>query len=179
MSKRKIPLPASSLKVEHLPVEFDLPISVYKGIEKIISAHALLETIVLDLVFVLMKIEPPEGRIALGYRSAIERFKLVRQLLDLRGITIADFNLNEMENGIGDCCAMRDQVAHGIWVRKNGILGLRLTKGGYELKDGYRSRAIIPQGMDVPDNYYDRAKEIIKSTIAEVQHFTVAVQAAL
>jgi len=75
-AKRKIPLPASPQKVEHLPVEFDLPPSVYKGIGKIISAHALLETIVLDLVFVLMKIEAPEGRIALGYRAAVERFKL-------------------------------------------------------------------------------------------------------
>jgi hypothetical protein len=122
-SKRKVPLPASPEKVAHYPVETDLPHNVYKGIGKIISIHALLETIVSDLVFLLMKVEAPEGRTALGYRSAGEQFKLVRKLLDLRGIVIADFNLNEMTDGIGDCCTIRDQMAHGIWVRKDGVLG--------------------------------------------------------
>jgi hypothetical protein len=178
-SKRKVPLPASSEKVSHLLVEVDLPQSVYKGIGKIVSMHALLETIVSDLVFILMKVNAAEGRTALGYRSAGEQFKLVRKLLDLRGIVIAGFNINAISDGIDDCCTMRDQMAHGIWMRKDGILGLRLTKGGFESDEGYRSRAITPEGMRVPPEYYEQAREIIKSTVAEVQHFTVAVKSAL
>jgi hypothetical protein len=174
-----VPIPASSEKVEHLPVEIDLPQGVYKGIGKIISIHALLETIVSDLVFVLMKVNAAEGRTALGYRSAGEQFKLVRKLLDLRGIAPTNFNINSISDAIDDCCTIRDQMAHGIWVRRNGFLGLRLTKGGFESDEGYRSRAITPEGMEVPPEYYDQAREIIKSTIAEVQHFTVAVRTAL
>ena len=97
----------------------------------------------------------------------------------MRGITLTDFNLNEIEGAIGDCCAMRDQMAHGIWVRRNGVLGLRLTKGIFESEEGYRSRTITPQGMEVPVEYYDQARETIKSTIAEVQHLIVAVKTAL
>jgi hypothetical protein len=178
-SKRKIPLPAASEKVEQLPVAVDLPQGVYKGIGKIISIHALLETIVSDLVFILMKVSAAEGRTALGYRSAGEQFKLVRKLLDLRGIDITGFNINAISDAIGDCCTIRDQMAHGIWVRRNGFLGLRLTKGGFESEEGYRSRAITPEGTEVPPEYYEQARDIIKSTIAEVQHFTIAVKDAL
>jgi hypothetical protein len=179
-SKRKIPLPHSPEKVVHYPVVVDLPQSVYKGIGKIISIHALLETIVSDLVFILMKVNRAEGRTALGYRSAGEQFKLVRKLLDLRGIVIKkDFSINAISDQIDDCCTIRDQMAHGIWVRKDGILGLRLTKGGFQSEQGYRSRAITPEGLQVPLEYYEQAREIIKSTIAEVQHFTVEVQSFL
>lgn len=178
--KRKIPLPASPEKVAHYRVEIKLPPGVYKGIGKIISIHALLETLVSELVFLLMRVEPAEGRTALGYRSAGEQFKTVRKLLDLRGIELPDFNINEIATGIEDCCTMRDQMAHGVWVRKpNGVLGLRLTKGGFESEEGYRSRAITPEGMQIPHEYYDQAREIIISTIAEVQHFTEAVKVAL
>jgi hypothetical protein len=74
-SKRKVPLPATSEKSEQLPVAVNLPQGVYRGIGKIISIHALLETIVSDLVFILMKISAAEGRTALGYRSAGEQIK--------------------------------------------------------------------------------------------------------
>jgi hypothetical protein len=178
-SKRRVPVPAASEKVEQLPVEIDLPQGVYKGIGKIISIHALLETVVSDLVYILMKITAAEGRTALGYRSAGEQFKLIRKLLDLRGIAPADFNINAISDQIDDCCTIRDQMAHGIWVRRNGFLGLRLTKGGFQSEEGYRSRAITPEGIAVPPEYYEQAREIIKSTIAEVQHFTVAVKAAV
>jgi hypothetical protein len=178
-SKRKVPLPATSEKSEQLPVAVDLPQGVYRGIGKIISIHALLETIVSDLVFILMKISAAEGRTALGYRSAGEQFKLVRKLLDLRGIALTNFNINAISDAIDDCCTIRDQMAHGIWIRRNGFLGLRLTKGGFESEEGYRSRAITPEGTEVPPEYYEQAREIIKSTIAEVQHFTAAVKGAL
>jgi hypothetical protein len=128
-SKRKVPLPDSPEKVAKYPVEIDLPPSVYKGIGKIISIHALLENVVSDLVFLLMKVNAAEGRTAFAYRSAGEQFKLVRKLLDLRGISVQEFNLNAITDQIDDCCMMRDQLAHGIWVKKDGVLGLRVTKG--------------------------------------------------
>jgi hypothetical protein len=178
-SKRKVPIPASTEKVEQLPIAVDLPQGVYRGIGKIISIHALLETIVSDLLFILMKISAAEGRTALGYRSAGEQFKIIRKLFDLRGISVKNYNINAISDAIDDCCTIRDQMAHGIWIRRNGFLGLRLTKGGFESEEGYRSRAITPEGMEVAPEYYEQAREIIKSTIAEVQHFTVEVQSYL
>jgi hypothetical protein len=178
-SKRKIPLPASDEKIALYPIEIDLPQSVYKGIGKIISIHAMLENVVSDLIFVLLKITAAEGRTAFAYRGAGEQFKLVRKLLDLRGIVLTDFNLNGISDAVDDCCTIRDQMAHGIWVRRDGILGLRVTKGGFESDEGYRSRAITPEGMHIPPEYYEKAREIIRSTIAEVQHFTAGVKVAL
>lgn len=178
-SKRKVPLPKSPEQIAHYPAVIDLPLSLYKGIGKIISAHAMLENVTSDLVFILMKVSAAEGRTAFEYRSASVQFKLIRKLLDLRGIVVTDYNLNAMTDQIDDCCMIRDQLAHGIWVRKDGRLGLRLTKGAFESEDGHRSRAITPQGMFVSNEYYDEARDMIINTIAVVQHFTSAVKSAL
>jgi hypothetical protein len=178
-SKRKVPLPASSEHTKYYPLEIELPLGVYKGIGKIISVHAMLENVVSDLVFILMKVSHAEGRTAFAYRSASEQFKLVRRLLDLRGIAIPGSDLNALTDNITYCCEMRDQMAHGIWARKDGVLGLRLTKGVFESKEGSRSRAITPQGMAVPREYFEEARTLIKDTIKQVQNFTVLVKDAL
>lgn len=175
--KRKVPLPHSPKKVVLYPAVVDLPQSVYRGIGKIISIHALLENTVSDLVFVLLKVDRAEGRTALGYRGASEQFKLVRKLLDLRGVVVGkEFNINAISDQIDDCCTIRDQMAHGIWIKKDEVIGLRVTKGGFQSDEGYRSRAISPEGFQIPPDYYEQAREIIKSTVAEVQHFTVEVR---
>jgi hypothetical protein len=80
--------------------------------------------------------------------ATVNRDLIIR--LDLRGIDITGFNANAISDAIGDCCTTRDQMAHGIWVRGNGFRGLRLTRGGIESEEGYRSRAITPEGAASP-----------------------------
>src|SRR5437016_2465202 len=129
MSKRRNPfIPASSHKVAQFTIEPDLPISIYKGVGKVITAHAILETMVSELVFDLMRVDYPAGRTAFPYSAASKQFTLARELIALRGIT-SSIDLVDLEDQIKDCTTARDQLAHGVWLRgKNGSLGLRLTE---------------------------------------------------
>jgi hypothetical protein len=55
MSKRKtrpLPLFASSGKAGIFPILVELPLSIYKGIGKVIAAHAALENLVSEIVFI-------------------------------------------------------------------------------------------------------------------------------
>src|SRR5207244_1433286 len=83
--KRTPPLPHSDNKVErHMPL-IDLPLTYYKGIGKVIQAHALLEAAVSELIFSLMRTRAPEGRVAFEYRAASTMFTVARRLLELHG----------------------------------------------------------------------------------------------
>jgi hypothetical protein len=89
---------------------------------------------------------------------------LVRSLLDVRGIK-PSINVVELEDQIRELCAARDQLAHGIWSELDGRVGLVRTKGTYETAEGRRSRAVLPQGMNLPEGYFDKTREVILSTI--------------
>ena len=52
------------------PIEIDLPLNIYKGIGKVLSAHAILEQLVSEIVFELMKVDYKAGRTAFPYRAA-------------------------------------------------------------------------------------------------------------
>jgi hypothetical protein len=89
---------------------------------------------------------------------------LVRSLLDVRGIK-PSINVVELEDQIRELCAARDQLAHGIWSELDGRVGLVRTEGTYETAEGRRSRAVLPQGMNLPEGYFDKTREVILSTI--------------
>jgi hypothetical protein len=59
-------------------VAVDLPLTYYKGIGKVIQAHALLELCVSEVLFELMKIDYKAGRTAFAYRAASTQFTSVR-----------------------------------------------------------------------------------------------------
>jgi hypothetical protein len=176
--KRKPPLPASDEKVDRLLPAVDLPISYYKGIGRVIAAHAILENNVSELVFDLMKIGSPEGRVAFEYRAASTMFALVRKLLALRGIE-PNLNVADLGDQISDLCKARDQLAHGLWVKRNGMIALRLTEGTYDTPEGRRSRAILPEGKTLPDNYFEHTRQLILDTAGIVNDLREQVRSAL
>jgi hypothetical protein len=161
---RPLPLSASSRKAAAFPILVELPLSIFKGIGKVTAAHAMLEHLVSEIVFDLLKIEYAVGRSAFAYRAASTQFTLVRSLLDVRGIK-PSINVVELEDQIRELCAARDQLAHGIWSELDGRVGLVRTEGTYETAEGRRSRAVLPQGMNLPEGYFDKTREVILSTI--------------
>src|SRR5262245_26755640 len=88
------------------PIETDLPLNIYKGIGKVLSAHAILEQLVSEIVFELMKVDYKAGRTAFPYRAASTQFTLVRSLLRLRKLK-PKINIIDLEAQIKDCCTVR------------------------------------------------------------------------
>ena len=168
MAKDDRKLPAHAIPKAPYKIVRDLPADKYLGIGKVVAAHALLEEMVSRLLFTLMKIDENVGRSSMGYRAASERFKTAKILIGLHGLSVLT-PLNDLENQIKGCCDMRDQFAHGIWM--HGLeheIALRLTRGVYETPEGKGDRRFVPEGLIIPDDYYDGARKIILSTVRGV-----------
>jgi hypothetical protein len=161
-------LPRSKMPGTTYPIVIDLPTGVYLGIGSVVQAHAILETALQELVFDLMKVEYPAGRVALRYQAGGERFKTIRRMLDLHGIT-TKFDTVQLLKDIRECCDHRDQFAHGVWIRdENGIMALRLTRGVFETPEGNADRTFLPEATLIPDEAYAVIRENILSTVRRV-----------
>jgi hypothetical protein len=166
MAKQKLPL--SALVGTTANIVINLPTGVYEGMGMVVHAHAILETALQELLFDLMKVDYPSGRVVLRYQSGTERFKTVRKMLDLRGIT-ASMNTVALLEQIEECCDDRDQFAHGVWIRDDdGNLALRLTRGVFETPDGKADRSFRPEPQYVPDEVYSQIREKTLSTVRQV-----------
>jgi hypothetical protein len=159
-------------------IEIDLPLNIYKGIGKVLSAHAILEQVVSEIVFELMKVDYKTGRTAFPYRAASTQFTLVRSLLRLRKLK-PKINVADLEAQIKDCCTVRDQLAHGVWIRQSGELRLRLTEGTYNTPQGKQFRATMPEARRPPESYFDDNREVILATVKIVQKLKKEIVSAL
>lgn len=179
MAEGKTKLPLSEIPSTFLEIVHDLPLSYYRNIGKIISAHAILEAQVLDTLCVLTLTKFSIGYVVLRYQAASERFKTIRKLLVLHGIR-PTANLKALSNRIQSCCRTRDAFAHGTWVRtKEGKLGLRLTKGEYETDDGTIDRSFVPQVSTYSTEYYEKTRKLIIDVGWEVHSLREEIGVAL
>jgi hypothetical protein len=160
------------------PPLVDLPISYYKGIGRVVQAHAILEHNVSELVYALLFLSRAEGQLAFEYRAASTMLTLARRLIEVRGITSA-VDLVALEDQVKDCCQARDQLAHGLWIAKGTQIALRLVEGNYETPEGKRSRPILPEGKTLPDKYFDQTRTVILDTATAVLELTETVKALL
>jgi hypothetical protein len=163
----------------HLEILLELPASIYRGIGRIITAHAFLETQVLELFCEVSLTDYNVGRVAFRYQSASERFKTIRRLLVMHGIK-PSMNLKSLFADIEQCCRTRDSFAHGLWVRSlEGAVAHRLTKGEYETKDGRLDRSFIPQTSTYSQKFFHRVQAEILDTAYEVAALKDEVAATL
>jgi len=143
-----------------------------------LSAHAILEQLVSEIVFELMSVDYKTGRTAFPYRAASTQFTLVRSLLRLRKLK-PKIDVVKLEAQIKDCCTVRDQLAHGVWIRHRGELKLRLTEGTYNTPQGKQFRATMPEARQPPEGYFDDNREVILATAKIVQKLKKEIVSAL
>jgi hypothetical protein len=161
-------LPLSAMVGTTAPIVIDLPTGIYEGIGMVMHAHAILETALQELLFDLMRVDYPSGRVVLRYQSGTERFKTVRKMLDLHGIK-ASMDTGDLLTQIQECCDHRDSFAHGVWIRNDdGFIALRLTRGVFETPDGMADRSFRPEARSVADEVYSQIREKILSTINQI-----------
>jgi hypothetical protein len=157
----------------------DLPLSIYRGIGRIVSAHAVLEAQVFELFCELSRIDSNIGRVAIQYRSASERFKTVRRLLVMHDIKTTE-NLKPLFADIEQCCRLRDSFAHGLWTRDGeNTICLRLTKGEYESEDGLTDRSFMPQLSTYSQQFFIDNREKILEVADRIGVLRDEVEAAL
>ena len=157
------------------PVYAELPPEYAVGIGNVIVAHALLEWRAFTLVCDILAIDYSDGRAAFRYQSAFERFKVARELLELKGIAV-DADLSTLQNDIQKICGKRDELAHGVWMQgDDGEPRLRLIKGDYETTEGFARRSALPQGGRISAGYFEKLCLIISGLMREVSAISAQV----
>jgi len=180
--KPEIPkLSFSAIKLTEYPIVTEIGAKECRDIGKVVSAHAVLENAVFTLLVTLSETRREIGRVVFRYQAASERFKTCRRLLALHGISTT-VGLKKLFESIEESCHVRDQFAHGLWARrKDGTLGLRLTKGTYEVPDagGMADRVLAPTLAIVPDALCDESRQAILSIANAVEELIIEVQEKL
>jgi hypothetical protein len=171
-------LSIAEIQSTQYPAETNLPQWMIDGIGRVTVAQAFLEWRVTVLVFDLLMIDHPEGRVTLKDQSAFDRFKTVKSLLNLRGITSA-VDVNALGKVIEECTTRRNQLVHGIWSRVDGDIKLRLTKDSFDTAEGQVNRTFMPQMATIPRSYFEDTVIAIEAATAEVMKLWKEVEAAL
>jgi hypothetical protein len=101
-----------------LPVRLNLPSSMLREIGRAMVTHALLEWLLLRTIYLLLALDPIEGRIAVRDPRTTDRLDMIVDLLRIKKATKkVTVDLQDLRTRLDECSRARDALAHGIWVR--------------------------------------------------------------
>ena len=127
MSKRK-PRTVSVAELKTQAGTFPVimpPPAMREGIGTILSTYAIIEFQLGAVLHTLLNIEPAEQRIAWSYQHPLARAKVIKSLFEWNGV---DVDMKDTINNIDELGTIRDQLAHGVWIVKNGHIFLQTTR---------------------------------------------------
>jgi hypothetical protein len=165
-----------------LPITRDLPSSLYREIGRVIAAHALVEWMLVRIIYQLLGLKPVEGRIAVRQPRTTDCVDMITDLLTLNKLTV-NTDMVALRKALDKCCSERDALAHGIWMKdeSTGEIFLRLSSGNWQLP-GTNKKA--KRRIDLEGALYDfrdakETKRLIDGVIDAVDNLRTDIVAAL
>lgn len=133
--------------MRRMPVAITLPVALTREIGRVVTGHAILEHLLSEMTYSLLRIPPEEGRLAVIEGSATQRFDVARRLWKLKGIK-PSVDTTAIRNLLGNVETERDRFAHCVWVRdpRSGEYLLRVTRGELST-DKTTPRKVKPEGI--------------------------------
>jgi hypothetical protein len=100
------------------------------------------------MIYDILPIGPKEGRIAVKEPSAEERFTIITDLLNLKGINLT-VDIKYLRKEIKYIADRRNEIVHGTWLDNGDEILLRLTKGDRQPAPNTQSkkRKIYPEAV--------------------------------
>jgi hypothetical protein len=142
--------PINYLRTE---ASFDLPGSITKEIGHIMVRWAFLEHKIQQIIWNLVQVTIPMGRLAIREPRAEDRITLIQQISDLRGISISDDHITKIKSEIKQVSPDRDLLAHGFWFRTANGWSVALTRGKWSDSEPHsKYKSVVPEAVHVtPD----------------------------
>jgi hypothetical protein len=148
-------------RTHELEIVLDLPAALSREIGRAIVLFAALENLLSRSIYALLDISRQEGRLAVREPRTTDRFDLLRDLIEVKGLK-PTADLKMIRAVIEKALEGRNRLAHGIWTLYRGHYVLRLTTGQYQPRPPARTKRIVhPQGIR-----YDaaRCREVVADT---------------
>lgn len=128
-----------------IPAEFETEVG------RIVVRWAYFEDLVQWIVWDLLHLDPPYGRIAAREPRVTDRLTMISELAGLRGIALGA-KWKRIETATKALVTSRDQLAHGVWMQgADGFWHVEQTKGAHP-KEAYQekiSRRVEPAALKV------------------------------
>jgi hypothetical protein len=160
-----------------IPSVIDLPDSILKGIGMVLSAFAYMESRLSVVLYTLLGLDQPEGRIAFGYANPNARLKVIRLLLEWNGIQ-SPVEYAPLVTKIDECSAVRDQLAHGMWGQAGDKIVLQTVRGHTDI-EGLRLRHdFLPATIDVSGDYFKVQRAAILDAVKQIDQILETAKAA-
>lgn len=164
-------------------ITHNVPALLKRRIGEIILLYSRLEHDLSSLSYVLLQLNKAEARIALKTPRAAERLDMALDLLAIKKLTPTT-DAVALRTKIERCTTLRDQVAHGLFLKhpETGELFLRLARGSWpkDMTPAERvSRVIFPQSIRYGVEQADEALATITEARAGVSGLGQEVDGAL
>jgi hypothetical protein len=153
-----------------LPVIRELPVPYLEGIGAVCFEWALLERELALVAYMVLKLGPKQGRLAVRSPRANERLTMIRQLMSLENLEAKGVDLDALGASLTKLQTLRDQMAHGTFLRgRKGEIYLQNLSGHWkpDQKEPKVARRIKPEGVVITaDDMKNLGKLIAGCTVA-------------
>ncbi|MGB8274368.1 MAG: hypothetical protein WCF16_03750 [Alphaproteobacteria bacterium] len=159
---------------------YRLPVEYSTEIGRLITRWAFLEWRMRELTYLVLRLSPKEGRVAVRDPRATGQLTMLEDLLDLRSLKTS-ISLKAFHTPFEKLQELRDAIGHGIWMNHPGskVPVLQWLKGSYpELPGGKSVKArIYPGSMRVSLNDLRLAINAIGQHIADLEKIRDEIEA--
>ncbi|MBW8328060.1 MAG: hypothetical protein K0M48_02545 [Thiobacillus sp.] len=136
-----------------LPIIDRLPDEHLALIGEAITAWAVQEHELRLTVFVLLRLDPKRGRVAVRSTRSKDTVEMIADLMSLSGLTSKTTNLRELVNVLDKIENRRNTLAHNIWMKNDqDVLFVQSLAGVWPEKTahGKLKRRVQPAGIPIP-----------------------------
>jgi hypothetical protein len=136
----------------HLAAEatYNLPALMEKEIGKIILRCGFIEHQLQQIIWHLLQITLPMGRIATRTPRATDRLDMIRDLLEVRNKPPDAAEISALRKMMNHAFDRRDLFAHGQWTKKDGQWLVMRVSGAWEAQHDapVRNKRMLPEALE-------------------------------
>lgn len=142
----------------------DLPPSLSREIGRLVVRWAHLEHTTQRIIWLLLKVSYPFGRIAVREPRIEDRLRMILSLAELRGMDLDTPAFRGLMSEVRLLAKERHTIAHGIWTNVDGQWSVLLTRGSWA-DDGPHppSKNVVPEASPMSQ---ETVASLVKRVVA-------------
>jgi hypothetical protein len=164
------------------PTRYRLPVAYCTEIGRIVTRFAVLESRINKCGYVLLRLNPKQGRIAVRLGRAETSLTAIQDLLTLEKFTVRT-DIPKLKRIFKQLEEARDRFSHGLWVKHSGtkLPVLQVTSGNFSESHGGQSikARTHPQAVEVALSDLKKIVRAIDHSVAAVDRLGQEIDQAL
>jgi hypothetical protein len=169
-------------RYDRQPARYDVPDDIATGIGRLLVRWAYLEHALQTIVWMLVGVTQPVGRLAIREPRMPERIRLIEDLANLRGVDLPEKVLKAISARATDIGRNRDLLAHGHWTfeETTSTWHVIMTRGKWSDDEPHpRAKSIVPEALIVTSLALQGIQDQLDLVIKSVERLAEQVEILL